>query len=118
MQQTSLSAKKRRGKRNDEEGRGRGGDKRGGAERGNEQRSMNSVELTDRNSPKHTRVPSHKHRQPHTGKTGEREREGDKELSGAAWPKGERERKRKERRQKRGMKNGRAERADRDACRE
>lgn len=76
----------RKKKRNDEEGRGRGEDERGGAERGNEQRSMNSVELTDRNSPKHTRVPLHKHRQPHTGKTGERE--GDKELSGAAWPKG------------------------------
>lgn len=30
---------------------------------------------------------------------------------------GERERKRKERRQKRGMKNGKVERADRDACR-
>lgn len=67
MQWTSVSAKKRR-KRNDEEGRGQGGDERGGAERGKEQRSMNGVELTDHNSPKHTRVPSHKHRQTHTGK--------------------------------------------------
>lgn len=52
-------SKKKRRKRNDEVGRGRGGDERGGAERGIEQRSMNSVELTDRNSPKHTRLPSH-----------------------------------------------------------
>lgn len=87
MQWTSVSKKKKeRRKINNEEGRGRGGDERGGAERGNEQRSMNSVELTDRNSPKHTHVPSHKHRQTHTGKLA---RGGAiKALCGAAWPKG------------------------------